>query len=137
MKFEKLDVSVPFRQLPVAWSRRINQELRAFVGPATAASGDVAVRDDEAARFLTHLAYRVLRDVYGLAERWNQPPEWFEEVVSVSEILEFWEHQIEANGPGDFLLQPLRLIVQGMRNVANVADNVMARAISETPEERK
>lgn len=120
MLIKALDINVECVPLSTKQSRYLNSNLQKFTSTLQSTSGVAQTTDGDAAKFLTDQVEYLLTTVYHV-QCWED----FEDKITISEVCTFVKEQIKANGPLDFLVQPLLALVMSMENLSKrVIDTV-------------
>ena len=77
---------------------------------------------EEISDFLVAISYSLLRDAYKTVNLPMTEPE-FEAKTLIDEVIGFLSQQVEVNGPRDFLLAPLGVLLKNASNLADVVEN--------------
>ncbi len=122
MKFANTDIELELRATPTKFSRVLSSNFHKFT-ETKKSGGEVTTSDGEAAEFLTKQVYYLLESFY----KYKPLPAWeeFEESVTLEEITEFLNKQVDVNGPHDFLLQPYKALLQALDRISlSIVDTV-------------
>lgn len=120
MRFENLNIEIDVKPLSAAFSRSVASKVKCFAEPHVR-GGSVEVADDQAAEFLTSLSHYLIKDFYGT----DIGLDGFENGVTLDEVLSFLKGQVEANGPRDFLLHPLRAMLLGFEGLDKIVSQMV------------
>ncbi len=129
MKFLKLNLEIDPQPLSTRQSRAVAAHTAKF---SIDADKNKDKTDGDVAGFLTEQVYYLLSSVYKdkMGDKIPATAEDLSDMLTMDEVCTFLDEQIKACGDNDFLMQSIKMLLQGAKKISSEMDKIVNDSVA-------